>query len=272
MILEKYILNAMKYKRATEPGTLNFSASMVSNDPWQNALNILHGSVEQNVIGINTVVSLMHSGLEHMQFPPEAGTAHKEISMSGMDFHHPLLKADWLISGTADLVIDIESNGKDVLIFDYKMISAYQWEKKIAVGKESSSYLEQLLIQAKLYAALYNVPLDGRVRLYNAFFIRDAMFSKKQQVYHEAKWFDGTFNEAVAKADSVLLEHIAKIEPLLYDADEGKGKCEDVWWRKMLGVSIPSKCLWYCGVKDSCNHYKNINPSAKMIADPSKWV
>jgi hypothetical protein len=301
MSFEKRLLTSVMYENKFPLGTIRYSASMRGADPVQNALRLSFPEGDQTHVGMNTIGSIFHAGMEALvnkrllKFDGNAITEHFMISNEEID------SASCVLHGTADLVLSgnepIEpefpslnvERGKTIeiieyiQIIDYKLTSSYQMKMlKEKKDEMSSRYLPQL--QMLLYLKLANIIDDKdidenmplHITLSDVFFVRDAMFSKKQKVFEKVDWVDEVLTirelrDALIDIREEIFNEVREILSVV--ANDGiKDGCKDRWIRKIDGVTVPTKCVWYCSVKDSCPFFKTeVPPISKRVADPGLW-
>jgi len=123
--LGKLITDKTQYKSGYTPGIDEdryvISASMVANDMLQNYLTLVYGKVPEDHITDTTLGTVFHKGMESIildsMISPDTPPMWSELSM------HTVLSNDWVLSGTADLIIMPEPGIFEIR--DYKLTKNY---------------------------------------------------------------------------------------------------------------------------------------------------
>jgi len=182
-------------------------------------------------VGQNTIGSIFHLGME---------TAAKQLFGEEVLTEHAVsrvLPNGWTITGTIDLVDREEKE-----IVDYKTGKMYS----LKVQKQEPRHGYNLQLNAYKWAA--KLP---DYRMYDAFFMKDnkEIIGEKAYIKHEVKDIPTFVTEAVDFTNE-LQDWIER--------DEAPPKC-DTWMRMddtkaKGGKLVPSRCLLYCDVAQSCPH------------------
>ena len=236
MNIEKTILEKTAYVSGYQEKTDRYqlSASMVGNDALQNYLSIVHGKVPDKSVTDATLGTIMHLGMETLM--QDVKGVKTEVS------RHRELGDSWVITGTADLVLD---KGDYEEIYDYKFIKKYALEMIHKEGR-NHRYALQLAVLAWLS--------DKEVRPYIAAFVKDAQALKNEPVFNliPVDIYSKEEVEEMLKTETGKLEHYLRNQ-------EMPPKCEDTWKRKVKGMGlIEMRCALYCsyGKAGFCPYYK----------------
>ena len=287
MNFEQRLMEATKYDSRFLPGTIRYSASMRGADPVQNALRISFPEESQTNIGMNTIGTIFHAGMDAL-----VSNGKLLFDKSAMHEHYMSHVVDidsvaCALHGTADLILvgtDPEDRTiRTIEIIDYKLTSSYQMKVLHEKREETAArYLPQLQMLLYLFFSSIHESINAdeqdrvHITLSNTFFIRDAMFSRKQRVFEKTNWVEEVFTmkEVHAMLADIRDEIFDEVREMLSVTanDSIKNGCKDRWIRKIDGVTVPTKCVWYCSVKDNCPFYKSeVPPISKRVADPGLW-
>jgi len=244
--IEEMIINETQYEPTIiDEKSYHISASMIGKDPLQNFLTIVHGRTNRTRFDDATFGTVFHKGLE-------AIFKDKDY----METEHSMIRRlndDWVITGTADLMIYNENDSNCREIHDFKTAKNYT-VKMFEKEASSHQYTKQLNTLAWIWS-------DDPVDLYVDFFIKDAQMIKAEPVFKQVKVPYYNIKEELEQVTSELQEHI--------ENGTIPEKCQDTWIRKTKDKVIPMKCEFYCdhGKNGVCPYYKqSVHKSANKIA------
>ena len=256
--LEEEILKATEYKSGYKQKDNEYviSASMVGNELLQNYLSIVFGKQKQKQIKDPTLGTIFHRGMDALiQRDNNYLEIQKEFPM------YMKLENDWILSGTADLIVMQNFNYE---IHDYKFAKSYtmkMFKKEI----NTHSYTKQLIA---LKFLLKEQVLADPIELYCDFFLKDAKIIEGEKILHQIKvesnLVESTFIEN-------LINHTNELQKYI---EEGKvpPKCKDTWPRKLKGKFVQMKCQYYCsqGAAGNCPYYDPMNETTMI--DFANWA
>ena len=236
------------------------SASMVGKEAIQNYLSIVHGKIHNEEIDDTTLGSVFHLGMETMM-----NKWMKENPASPMFTEHSMdvkLSNGWVLSGTADLILKNETDGT-VEIRDYKLTKSYA---KTMMKKElmNHTYTKQLQVLDALWHESKKDELP--TILVCDMFIKDAK-AADYELSHEPVVVPNKIGAEGMDAHEVLFgEVVAQTDSLQSYIESGTvpPECNDKWIRKIKGVTIPTKCAFYCshGKAGLCPYYNATSRTA----------
>jgi len=287
MNFEQRLMEATKYNSRFLPGTIRYSASMRGADPVQNALRISFPEESQTNIGMNTIGTIFHAGMDALISDKKLLFDKSTMPEHYMGHVVQIDSVSCALHGTADLILvgtDSEDQAiRTIEIIDYKLTSSYQMKALHEKREETAArYLPQLQMLLYLFFSPLRDDIDAdendrvHIILSNTFFVRDAMFSRKQRVFEKTNWVDEVFtmkevHAMLADIQSEIFDEVREMHDAVAD-NRLKDGCKDRWIRKIDGVTVPTKCVWYCSVKDNCPFYKSeVPPISKRVADPGLW-
>ena len=233
----------------------SISASQLGNDLLQLYLAKTTTQEEEVFeVGQAELGSIFHLGMEtaakQLMQDPDSNILHVEHSMVKE------LPNGWFLTGTIDL---ISKEGDKVVLSDHKLTKSYASKMiKEAIRKnQPNSYITQL----NAYRLMYDENAEMQLEI----FCKDQNILKNEPAYEQIQVpvLNGIEQTAVDITNK-LQEHI--------DNETIPEQCSDLWWRKIKGISKPTRCDNYCSVKNSCPYYKKHNSSPHSIArNISNW-
>jgi hypothetical protein len=136
-------------------------------------------------------------------------------------------------------------------IHDYKLTKTYAL-KKIKTELSTHQYVKQINTAAWILRQTESKKFRGFLEI----FVKDAKKIAYEPSYEQVEveideFFEETLLSVTNELDSFLNN---KIMPK---------KCEDVWFRKVKGTAIATRCKFYCDVSHVCPY---VNNSANSVA------
>ncbi len=244
--LQKTILEATAYQSGyvNKDDKYVISASMVGNEPIQNYLSIIHGKVASDKIDDSTLGSVFHRGMEDIMHE-KRGSGNSPIYGIEHSMHVDLSNG-WVLSGTADLVIN--EKDADFEIRDYKLTKSYA-HKMFLKEKYSHNYTKQLQVLEALFREGDNRPQAiNKVTLICDYFVKDAK-AVDYELTHRPEVVPNKEGTEDVRASEVTLAEVVQITDSLQGYLEGgevPPECTDKWIRNVKGVIVPTKCVLYC--------------------------
>ncbi len=218
------------------------SASQCGAPLLQQYLSQTTIAVEQpNSFSKATIGSIAHKGMEELITSPNILKEHEM---------ERLLPNGWKITGTADA---IDTDAKTIIDYKFEMNYAYKMHQK---DGPDASYN----IQLAAYSWLYGENFDGHIMS----FITDHSPIKKDhpaeaiQVTHVPIHDNMYFEYMMLGITDSLDSHIKAGTP--------PAQCDDLWWRKVNGTSVATRCKYYCKYNDVCPHYSSHSSAAANVA------
>lgn len=254
-ILEDAILNQTQYKSGYDNKEDKYvlSASMVGNPTLQNYLSIVNDNSFESAIADTTLGTIFHKGMEVIIKDEEEVENKGAVSELSMFFE---LKNGWIISGTADLVhYDLEDS---IAIRDYKLTKSYAL-KKMKENLNGHQYAKQLQTLEFLYKK--TMRSDITINLFCDVFIKDAKAIEYEKTYTAVQ----IPNKSIEASEEDLLRQTTQLQEAI-ESGTIPDMCPDVWVRKIKGVTIPTKCAFWCshGKAGTCPYY---NPRTRTNAE-----
>ena len=258
--LEEEILKVTEYKSRYEARDNEYviSASMIGNEMLQNYLSIVFGKQKQKQITDPTLGTIFHKGMDTLIQPYNGNIRiQKEQSMSIK------LKNDWILSGTADLIV---KKDKDYEIHDYKFAKTYTM-KMFKKDITNHNYTKQLIALKYLLLRILEKNSDyiNSMDLYCDFFLKDASMMKGEKILHQIKIPEESIKITFARD---LINQTNELQKYI---EEGKTppKCKDTWIRKIGGRTVHSRCQYYCSQAENRPYYDTMN--ATTMIDMANW-
>ena len=234
------------------------SASMVGKEPLQNYLSIVHGKITDTDIGDNTLGSVFHKGMEQIAMEKvKSGTGKNIIGIEKPLYYK--LPNDWILSGTADLILLDENN--NVEIHDYKLTKSYA-HAMFLKEKFSHDYTKQLqVLDALIREGDYRPEeVNGQIELVVDYFVKDAKAINYEASFRPEPAPNKTGTDDMRAAEVTFAEVVAITDSLqgYIEAGQVPPECKDKWPRNIKGTVIPTKCALYCshGKAGLCPYYK----------------
>ena len=229
----KKILKATKYSGNSKKNQKEISASMIGSDLQQCLLRYKYGIIENQNVKQNTLGSLVHLGLSHVDFGDEVKC----------EYPVSIKYKDWTILGTIDRV-DFKSH----IITDIKVTKTYTIQS--ILKDDVHPYRLQVNMYRILLKKLTGVDFDMQLEIFD-----------KQGGYNYRK------NETIPDLVYLPIEKIDdeiiwnRVDEIIEFIKIGQEKqCSDVWLRKVVSETIPTRCELYCLYKQVCKKY---NPKPK---------
>jgi hypothetical protein len=237
--IEKIILDATQYSGNSTPGIKAISASQLGSDPQQALLRYKYGVRKNKEFGQNTLGSLIHLAFEHI-------FSKKDNFVVEYDVRKPMYK-EWIMSGSIDL-FDRENK----IIYDIKVSKDYT--KKKILEEFDHQYIIQLSAYKYMLEYCDNIS-DVKTKL--IFISKDAGFN--------ARTAEETPTLEIMDIEPLEESYIHDLFVNMVDFIEAgeEQQCEDLWFRKIGGKTIPMRCEKYCDYKDVCKQY-NPKPTSTM--------
>jgi hypothetical protein len=265
--LEKLILEKTRYvsrfnEMVKEQDKYAISASMCADEPLEIYLKIVFGQKEPTGVSDATLGTLVHVGLEEIlkQAPEDVTYWATERAMAIE------LDDDWVLTGTADLIWKEPDGGWHIL--DWKTTKQYAF-KKIKEEQHLHRYALQLAALKTLLKDTTGTEEDIHCHL--GLFLKDANAFKGEKAFEiyspMTKTVDAIKNYILDKV-KLVQEHI--------ESGTVPPECSDLWFRKINGQSVPSRCKLYCGVSQFCPYYQARlqapgSVAANAAVDLSNW-
>jgi len=257
--LEQEILDATKYVSGyvNEDDKYVISASMLGKEPLENYLSIIYGKGEDVALNDATLGTVFHKGMEcYMQEKITSEGSNIPMFTEHSMYHE--LPNGWILSGTADLIVEAEPQHFE--IHDYKLTKNYT--VKMFDKEPNHTYKKQMHVLC--YLLEKGNPDAEKITPFVDFFLKDSKAINKEPilVQKEVEVNDmDIFEEEVIAITNELQEYI--------ESGTVPPKCQDTWPRKANGKLVHTKCEIYCAHKNHCPHY---NKSDIMIAsDLANW-
>jgi hypothetical protein len=272
--LKKLILEGTQYVSGYENENDDYviSASMVGNDHLQNYLSIIHGKPPEKEITDATLGTIFHRGMDSIVKEKMAKnyTEGEELDIIGSEVPmHVKLSNDWILSGTADLIVRSGTNRFE--IHDYKLTKNYT-RKMMKKNINTHSYTKQLNILNALFRenmAGFGVrKILGDITLVADFFLKDSKAIEFEPV-HNPLVAPNTWGTKEINATETILKEVVEITDELQkyiESGEVPPKCADTWERYLKGKRIQARCALYCshGREGLCPYY---SPTTRETVD-----
>jgi len=259
--LEKDILEATAYKSGyvNEEDKYVISASMVAKEPIQNYLSILHGKIEADKVNDATLGSVFHKGMEEIMLNKQLKDIGEKDSSVIWGIEHSMhteLSNGWILSGTADLVVETIPGHFEIR--DYKLTKSYA-HKMFLKEKYGHEYTKQLQVLEALFREGKKRPkiIEGQTTLVCDYFVKDSK-AIEFEVSHRPEQVPNKEGIEDVRASEVTLMEVVEITNSLQaylESGEVPPECQDKWLRNVKGVTIPSKCVLYCSHNKVCPYY-----------------
>jgi len=240
-----------KSKYTEETNKMVISASMVADEPLEIFLKLIYGVQPATDIDESTFGSIMHKGMESIIESYIEKTKPKEVIYLEYPLVHDI-DDDWILTGTADMVV--YEDDLNAHIYDWKVTKNYTTKM---IEKEGKMHRYAIQLAALRYLLYENNKKVVDIYTHLGFFLKDSNKLMKVPSYKEAKvetMGTGDFTKYLKSKLSIVMEHIKNATT----PPQG----EDLWWRKIKGNNIPTRCELYCGYRDVCPYYKGMNPRA----------
>ncbi len=259
--LEKDILKATAYKSGyvNKDDKYVISASMIGKEPIQNYLSLLHGKVEADKVNDATLGSIFHRGMEDIMMDKQLDDVGEKDSSIIWGIEHSMhveLSNGWILSGTADLVVEPTLNHFEIR--DYKLTKGYA-HTMFLKEKYGHDYTKQLQALEALFREGNKKPkvIEGQINLVCDYFIKDAK-AIEFEVSHRPELVPNKEGTDDMRAAEITLAEIVAITDSLQGYLEGgevPPACTDLWIRNVKGVIVPTKCVLYCSHNKVCPYY-----------------
>ncbi len=197
--------------------------------------------------------SIAHLGMEKLVIDEKMDNVEVEVDMQRM------LPNGWKITGTSDLI-----DHEDRVVVDYKFEMNYAYKMHFKDGPDAPYNM-----QGACYSWLCCddgpagiVDLDYDFHIMS--FITDHSPIKKDhpaeaiQVTHMPIYDNTTFGQKMLEKTNKLENHINM--GLVPD------ECDDVWFRKVNGVTIKTRCAYYCKFSSVCPYYSTMSKTTARVA------
>jgi len=258
--LGKDILSATAYKSGyvNDDDDYVISASMVANDPLQNYLSILHGKVESAKVDDSTLGSVFHLGMEdimHTKRGHDIADGERSTIWGIEHSMHTKLSNGWILSGTADLIIEPTTNNFEIR--DYKLTKNYA-HKMFSKDKYNHSYTKQLQVLEALFREGDGRPTEiENVTLICDYFLKDSKAINYEPTHTPEVIPNKEGTEDMRAAEVTLAEVVAITDSLqgYLEGGEVPEICKDRWIRNVKGVTVPTRCALYCSHNNHCPYY-----------------
>ena len=231
----KKILKAVEYNGNKQKNQKEISASMLGLDLQQCLLKYKYGTIENQTVGQNTIGSLVHLGLNCIDFGNEVEC----------EYPTSIKYKDWIISGTIDRV-----DFKNRIITDTKVTKTYTIQ----------SILKDDLHSYRLQVNMYRILLKK---------LTGIDFNMQLEIFDKQGGYNYRKGETIPDLVYLLIERINdeiiwdRVDDIIKFIEIGQEKsCDDVWLRKVGSETIPTRCELYCSYKQVCKKY---NPKPKTI-------
>ena len=226
--LEKSILGLTKY---TPVEGKRISASEMGSDMLQLYYRRKH-TVEPTDVGQNTIGSLVHLGLEHLDID-------SEVKISKI-----IPGTDIVATATVDAILEDS-------IIDYKTSKVYA-VSMLRTAIKKLDYSHNYIMQLNHIAWILDYPDK---KYYCVFFNKDAgMDFKSGKIKPTYEIVEVPIMEPAEYL--ALVQAKAKELYIFVDEDREPPICKDLWIRKIAGVATPMKCLAYCDYSKICSKFK----------------
>lgn len=252
--LKEFILDKTQYKSGYEKTGDEYvlSASMLGSDVLQNYFTIIYGHSKDIRIGDNTLGTIFHRGMETMIME---GTEKSGILLFPESRYHYDLDDNWVISGTADLIIQ---NSGEYEIHDYKLSKSYT-TKMMKKNITNHQYTKQLNV---LNWLMRKRGLEKDAQLIVDFFLKDAKIMDFEESFQQVE----VPVYSMERIEGELLERTKTLQSYIESATVPP-QCEDLWPRKVKNKLINAKCEYYCGHKSHCPYVQSsAYHSVEMLA------
>jgi len=234
--LEQAMLKVTVYSGNRDKGKRILSASSLANEDLQIYLDFKHGKQPDTVFGANSLGSMLHLGLEH-------GLSTNDQYSTEQRYEMPIPGTDWVLSGEIDLL-----DHKNKVIIDHKLSTSTALKKVKSEGP-----MHQYAIQLAVYKALVKHNTGKEYTGALSFFNKSASYFKNvpEDIFNYVEVETIGYNEVMEMA----VAKVKVIEQYL-STDTEPPRCDNLFWHKRKGKSIPMRCLYYCNFNRSCIHYK----------------
>jgi len=237
MNLEQLILKETQYQGNKEPHQKQLSASDFGSDILKIYLRYKYGVPDKEEFGQDTLGTIVHIGLQSLfkdKYEIEK-SLEKEFSNG------------WKLTGSIDLI-----NHKNREIIDIKVTKQYTIER--VLQEPNHQYIWQLSVYKYLAEKFFDREFDVKLLLVlkdGGYDFRKAVMKPSLELLEikpkSHKEIEDKFNEIVSKIEAYE------------ELGEKPEQCDDLWFRKIKGQSVPLKCEQYCSYKKVCPYYKK-NP------------
>ena len=245
-IFNKYkqlLLNGTKYGGDSSIERKSISASEFNKPLLQLYYRYKYGIPKQNDIGVNTLGSLIHKGIETILEQRD-----DILTEYGMKY---TFDNGWSLTGTADIIdkelktiLDIKFT-KHFVGSDMKTKSDY-----IIANGEKDDYIVQLSVQRYLWYKETKESYDAGLLLLNKDAGLDFKRGKEVAAFEILDCSDMllSYNEVESKFNSL-------VEKLTYHIENNivPNECEDLMFRKFNGKTIKMRCK-YCAYNKKCKY------------------
>jgi len=231
------VLAGTTYSGNKNAGKRILSASSLAKDDLQIYLTFLHGFDKPERIELNTLGTLVHTGLEEIF----KGAENVDIE----DRYNVELSNGWTISGSIDsLFHDMEA------IVDWKVPNMKILKEEIRKFGKSSKYALQMGVYKWLIWKVKGLE-------YNAYL---GTFDKKQSHFAKDSNKDvfglieiETYN--FEEIEALLIEKTDRLD-IYIESNIEPEQCKIIWSAQYGTKKIPATCRFYCSVSSNCKFYQ----------------
>ncbi len=243
------------------------SASMVANDMLQNYLTLVYKKVPEDHISDATLGTIFHKGMEQIIYE-----SLNEPPMWAETSMHTILSNDWVLSGTADLIVMPEPGIFEIR--DYKLTKNYTL-KMMKKNMDMHSYTKQLQVLEALWretgAAGYEIV--GNITLVCDYFMKDSKAPEYEPVHKPTQVPNKIGSEDMNSTEVTFGEVVAITDSLQTYIESGQmpGECQDTWVRNVKGRTVHTRCEFYCGHSAVCPYHAKRGSDIMKMQSKIDW-
>lgn len=246
--IEKKLLAGTQYDYSNKPNKY-LSASEVGADILKLYLSRKY-KLPDTEISQATIGTFVHKGIEHI--------IDEEYVEMEKSFEVKIPGTNYYATSTIDY-IDV----KNKVIIDWKTTKLNTGKKIKELIKNNDLLNNDYILQ--LNHQLFTIGNELGYKLFLGMFYKDAGLNYRTGEY--TKSFELIEIPRINEDDYLMLiQDKVKVLDEYVSNDIVPNQCSDLWFAKIKGKTIPSKCLAYCGVNSVCPYYKPDNIDQTM-----KW-